>query len=216
MSGVLFLVPGGLGVKSSLKILDQDISSGSKFSFQVIVIALSISLGLLGSRIIPPVETHLSKKKVEKNIVIGAEKENIGNGKDGSESRKGSGEGDREEIADKKGRKVTISIPMLPLNRGTLALSLNSVSTFLLTFVFLLYTPPLFPLSPTLFERFHLIFTFPPIFLIQITILQFFMSSETPGLLNSKQIGVILFRILCRRRGIRFRRCVFLMMRHDV
>ncbi|KAI9138980.1 hypothetical protein BKA69DRAFT_1040463 [Paraphysoderma sedebokerense] len=119
LSGVLFLVPGGLGVKSSLKILDQDISSGSKFSFQVIVIALSISLGLLGSRIIPPVETHLSKKKVEKNIVIGAEKENIGNGKDGSESRKGSGEGDREEIADKKGRKVTISIPMLPLRKKT-------------------------------------------------------------------------------------------------
>lgn len=47
LSGILFLVPGGMGVRSSLGFFNNQAELGVGFVFQLLVIALSITIGLL-------------------------------------------------------------------------------------------------------------------------------------------------------------------------
>eukprot|EP00897_Mesotaenium_endlicherianum_P008150 jgi/Mesen1/7363/ME000381S06598 len=53
-SGILLLVPGGVGVKGVTAIMDQDVLSGMGFVFDMMVVGLSITIGLLLSKIVLP------------------------------------------------------------------------------------------------------------------------------------------------------------------
>ncbi|KAL7748236.1 pheromone-regulated protein prm10 [Sorochytrium milnesiophthora] len=66
LAGVIMLVPGSLGVRSSLQLIDsQDYPSGTSFAFRVLLIALSLALGILGSRIVPPIDSVLKRGRVK-------------------------------------------------------------------------------------------------------------------------------------------------------
>ncbi|KAL7746327.1 pheromone-regulated protein prm10 [Sorochytrium milnesiophthora] len=74
LAGITVLVPGGLGVRSSLSLLTQDpanpstntsaADNGSGLVMQMIVVAFSISLGILVSRFIRPVEGQLKTSRI--------------------------------------------------------------------------------------------------------------------------------------------------------
>jgi uncharacterized membrane protein YjjB (DUF3815 family) len=49
LSGIMILVPGSLGIKGVSAFFDRDILSGTRFGFDMIVIALAISVGLFVS-----------------------------------------------------------------------------------------------------------------------------------------------------------------------
>lgn len=51
-SGILVLVPGGIGVKGVLSMIQQDVVSGLGFVFDMLIVGLSITLGLLLSKIV--------------------------------------------------------------------------------------------------------------------------------------------------------------------
>ncbi|KAL3692257.1 hypothetical protein R1sor_005908 [Riccia sorocarpa] len=54
LSGILLLVPGGIGVRGVATMLDDDVLSGMGFVFNMLVVGLSITIGLLVSKIILP------------------------------------------------------------------------------------------------------------------------------------------------------------------
>ncbi|KAJ3370361.1 hypothetical protein GGF31_004191 [Allomyces arbusculus] len=73
LAGVLLLVPGGLGVRSSLSLIaafgssnaaTSPVASSGGLILQMILISLSIALGVLASRIVPPVETQLKTSRI--------------------------------------------------------------------------------------------------------------------------------------------------------
>ncbi|GAQ88884.1 DUF1212 domain containing protein [Klebsormidium nitens] len=54
LSGILILVPGGLGVRGSAALLEHDLLSGVGFTMDMLVVSLSITLGLLIAKIVLP------------------------------------------------------------------------------------------------------------------------------------------------------------------
>lgn len=63
LSGIILLVPGSMGVRSSLALIaKEDFGNGSNFAFQVILTSISLSLGILTARIVPPVDSFLHSK----------------------------------------------------------------------------------------------------------------------------------------------------------
>ncbi|KAJ7526929.1 hypothetical protein O6H91_16G027900 [Diphasiastrum complanatum] len=54
VSGILLLVPGGIGVQGVAAMLEEDVLSGMGFVFDMIVVGLSITIGLLIARIVLP------------------------------------------------------------------------------------------------------------------------------------------------------------------
>ncbi|KAJ3353600.1 hypothetical protein GGF32_002931 [Allomyces javanicus] len=65
LSGVVMLVPGSMGVRSTLALLDSDeFGAGAVFGFTFILIAFSLSLGILVSRIVPPIDNHLKPSRI--------------------------------------------------------------------------------------------------------------------------------------------------------
>ncbi|KAJ1518128.1 hypothetical protein HMI54_002435 [Coelomomyces lativittatus] len=61
LSGVILLVPGSLGVRSSLALIDSSsFGNGSNFAFQVILTALSLSIGILASHVVSPIEAKVT------------------------------------------------------------------------------------------------------------------------------------------------------------
>ncbi|ORZ40006.1 hypothetical protein BCR44DRAFT_1426079, partial [Catenaria anguillulae PL171] len=66
LSGVLLLVPGSIGVRRTMAALDPtNFGAGSGFAIDFIVIAAWLSIGILGSRVLPPIENHLKPKVVK-------------------------------------------------------------------------------------------------------------------------------------------------------
>lgn len=53
-SGILMLVPGGIGVKGVTALLTDDVLSGMGFVFDMLVVGLSITIGLLLSKMVLP------------------------------------------------------------------------------------------------------------------------------------------------------------------
>ncbi|KAJ3368730.1 inositol polyphosphate 5-phosphatase [Allomyces arbusculus] len=65
LNGVVMLVPGSMGVRSTLALLDSDeFGAGAVFGFTFILIAFSLSLGILVSRIVPPIDNHLKPSRI--------------------------------------------------------------------------------------------------------------------------------------------------------
>ncbi|KAI9184095.1 pheromone-regulated protein prm10 [Blastocladiella emersonii ATCC 22665] len=79
LAGVLLLVPGGLGVRTSLSLIaafptdkptsafgngSSATSASGSLMLQMMLIALCIALGVLCSRIVPPVETQLKTSRI--------------------------------------------------------------------------------------------------------------------------------------------------------
>lgn len=65
LSGILMLVPGSMGVRSSLLILGNNIGSGTNVAFQMISIAMSITVGLFSSSLVVwPIRTKNSFQAV--------------------------------------------------------------------------------------------------------------------------------------------------------
>lgn len=63
ISGVIILVPGGIGVRGVTNILSDNIVQGIGFSFQMITIALSITVGMfIGNSIVFPTKTLIFKQ----------------------------------------------------------------------------------------------------------------------------------------------------------
>lgn len=54
LSGILLLVPGGLGVQGITAMLQDDVLSGMGFVFKMLVVGLSITIGLLMAKVILP------------------------------------------------------------------------------------------------------------------------------------------------------------------
>jgi hypothetical protein len=54
LSGILLLVPGGIGVQGVAAMLQDDVLSGMGFVFDMVVVGLSITLGLLVAKILLP------------------------------------------------------------------------------------------------------------------------------------------------------------------
>ncbi|XP_024530260.1 uncharacterized UPF0442 protein C7D4.12c isoform X1 [Selaginella moellendorffii] len=54
LSGILLLVPGGLGVEGIAAMFGRDVASGMAFVFDMLVVALSITIGLLIAKIVQP------------------------------------------------------------------------------------------------------------------------------------------------------------------
>jgi uncharacterized membrane protein YjjB (DUF3815 family) len=54
LGAILLIVPGGMGVRSSLLLLDQsgNAAQGTAFALQMIVVALGIAVGLFASTLI--------------------------------------------------------------------------------------------------------------------------------------------------------------------
>ena len=54
LGAILLIVPGGMGVRSSLLLLDQsgNASQGTAFALQMIVVALGIAVGLFASTLV--------------------------------------------------------------------------------------------------------------------------------------------------------------------
>ncbi|KAI9221775.1 hypothetical protein BC828DRAFT_380188 [Blastocladiella britannica] len=64
-AGIFLLVPGGMATRSTMALIDpENFGAGAAFATDVIVIAVSLSIGILGSRIIPPVENHLKPSRI--------------------------------------------------------------------------------------------------------------------------------------------------------
>ncbi len=54
LSGILLLVPGGIGVRGVEAMLKDDVLSGMGFVFNMLVVGLSITIGLLMSKLVLP------------------------------------------------------------------------------------------------------------------------------------------------------------------
>eukprot|EP00250_Pteridium_aquilinum_P003495 c13814_g1_i2 orf=885-1289(+) len=54
LSGILLLVPGGLGVQGITAMLQDDVLSGMGFVFKMLVVGLSITIGLLMAKVVLP------------------------------------------------------------------------------------------------------------------------------------------------------------------
>jgi uncharacterized membrane protein YjjB (DUF3815 family) len=54
LSGILLLVPGGIGVQGVEAMLKDDVLSGMGFVFNMLVVGLSITIGLLMSKLVLP------------------------------------------------------------------------------------------------------------------------------------------------------------------
>ena len=54
ISGIQMLVPGGLGVRGVAKILEADVLSGISFVFEMLTVALAITIGLLLAKLVLP------------------------------------------------------------------------------------------------------------------------------------------------------------------
>jgi hypothetical protein len=54
LSGILVLVPGGIGIRGSAALLEHDLLSGLGFTIDMLVVSLSITLGLLIAKIVLP------------------------------------------------------------------------------------------------------------------------------------------------------------------
>ncbi|KAJ7539359.1 hypothetical protein O6H91_11G088800 [Diphasiastrum complanatum] len=67
LSGILQLVPGGVGVKGVSAMLESDIPTGMTFVFDMAVVGLSITIGLLISKIVIPAALFGTSKYVAHN-----------------------------------------------------------------------------------------------------------------------------------------------------
>eukprot|EP00898_Chlorokybus_atmophyticus_P001231 jgi/Chlat1/2108/Chrsp17S02705 len=54
LSGILILVPGGVGVRGVEAMLEQNIISGLSFGFDMLMVGMSITIGLLGAKLLLP------------------------------------------------------------------------------------------------------------------------------------------------------------------
>eukprot|EP00850_Spirogloea_muscicola_P012067 SM000077S21541 [mRNA] locus=s77:41844:44466:- [translate_table: standard] len=62
LSGILLLVPGGIGVQGVAAMLEKDVLSGMGFVFDMMVVGLSITIGLLMAKLIMP-QTYFGNGK---------------------------------------------------------------------------------------------------------------------------------------------------------
>lgn len=67
LSGIILLVPGGIGVKGVRAMLHDDILSGMGFVFNMVVVGLSITIGLLMAKVILPAGLFGHGKRVANN-----------------------------------------------------------------------------------------------------------------------------------------------------
>lgn len=70
LSGILLLVPGGIGVQGVAAMLKGDVSSGMGFVFDMVVVSLSLILGLLIAKLALPtaLHSHRSGGYTKKNL----------------------------------------------------------------------------------------------------------------------------------------------------
>lgn len=61
LSGILLLVPGGIGVQGVAAMLKGDVSSGMGFVFDMVVVSLSLILGLLIAKLALPTSLHSNR-----------------------------------------------------------------------------------------------------------------------------------------------------------
>lgn len=61
LSGILLLVPGGIGVQGVAAMLKGDVSSGMGFVFDMVVVSLSLTLGLLIAKLALPTALHSNR-----------------------------------------------------------------------------------------------------------------------------------------------------------
>lgn len=91
LSGILVLVPGGLGVRGSAALLEHDLLSGVGFTMDMLVVSLSITLGLLIAKIVlPSVFFGSSRLPHEDQMSLAAQME---------DDRDEGTEGDEEDMA---------------------------------------------------------------------------------------------------------------------
>lgn len=67
LSGILLLVPGGLGVQGITAMLQDDVLSGMGFVFKMVVVGLSITIGLLMAKVVLPAGLFGRGKRTSKD-----------------------------------------------------------------------------------------------------------------------------------------------------
>ncbi|KAL2628513.1 hypothetical protein R1flu_013199 [Riccia fluitans] len=67
LSGILLLVPGGIGVRGVATMLQDDVLSGMGFVFNMLIVGLSITIGLLISKIVFPAGLYGMGKTLANN-----------------------------------------------------------------------------------------------------------------------------------------------------
>lgn len=68
-SGILLLVPGGIGIKGVVGLLENDVIAGMGFVFDMTMVALAITMGLLLSKLVLPTGCLVPVKQPSVNVL---------------------------------------------------------------------------------------------------------------------------------------------------